>query len=87
MLCIIFENQSSVLGNRTPDNETDIVWYVGEHLPEFDVHKVCEIQVDGHELEVIENTFPNFPIPRDRRTVRFFGDFARMVVGNLSKEG
>lgn len=64
------------------------VWHVGEKnpVPYEKVIAVTEVQADGDELEHIEDMFQlnkQIPIPR-RRVVRWFGDHAKLIVGNLT---
>lgn len=63
-------------------------WHVGYPNPVayHEVREVLEVQADGDELEHIETMFQRgkeLPIPR-RRVVRWFGDHAKLIVGNLT---
>jgi hypothetical protein len=46
------------------------------------VDEITEIQVDNTELEYIRDNIPGLPIP-NKRVVKFYGDTAKMIVGNL----
>jgi hypothetical protein len=56
-------------------------FHVQSDLSEF-VPYVSEIQVYGTELAWITEKIPNLPIP-DKRVVKFYGDTAKLIVGNL----
>jgi len=62
-------------------------WHVGEKNPVAynEVQDVEEVQADGDELEHIKDMFLNqMPLPTPRnRVVRWFGDHAKLIVGNL----
>jgi hypothetical protein len=71
-------------------------WHVGEPIcVEYDeVRAIAEIQADGHELEYIENQYSgqvaamttkvySIPRPNNKRVIRWFGDIAQTIVGNL----
>jgi hypothetical protein len=46
------------------------------------VDRITAIQVDNTELEYIRDNIPGLPIP-NKRVVKFYGDTAKMIVGNL----
>lgn len=56
-------------------------YHVGADLSNFALF-VDEIQVDNTELEYIRENIPGLPIP-NKRVVKFYGDTAKMIVGNL----
>ena len=62
-------------------------WHVGEPNPvRFEhVDDVIEVQADGDELEHIEMMFRSnsFPLFFNKRVCRWFGDYAKLIVGNL----
>jgi hypothetical protein len=43
---------------------------------------IDEITVDGYELQDIRDRIPGLPIP-NRQVVKFYGDTAKMIIGNL----
>lgn len=45
------------------------------------IHTVM-VQADGHELSAIEEQFYNVPM-HEGRVVRWFGETAKFIVGNL----
>lgn len=62
-------------------------WHVGQGNPVayHDIVNVEDVQADGDELDHIQQMFlqtATLPIPRGR-VVRWFGDHARLIVGNL----
>jgi hypothetical protein len=62
-------------------------WHVGQGNPVgyYEVEDVEEVQADGDELDHIQNMFLKtapLPIPRNR-VVRWFGDHAKLIMGNL----
>lgn len=67
-------------------NGKERIWHVGEKNPIGfkEVSDVDEVQADGDELQHIQDMFINstFPIPNGR-VVRWFGDHARLIIGNL----
>lgn len=60
-------------------------WYVGESTTPLheDAHLVCEIEASGAELEHIKARMTNIPLCYTEATCRWFGDMAKMIVGNL----
>ncbi len=56
-------------------------FHIQSDLSEF-IPYVSEIQVHGTELAWIAEKIPNLPIP-DKRIVKFYGDTAKLIVGNL----
>lgn len=62
-------------------------WHVGQGNPVAynEVADVEEVQADGDELQHIQDMFLKtapLPMPRNR-VVRWFGDHAKLIVGNL----
>jgi len=69
------------------DTSYRYIWYVGgdTEMPKFTAESVTSIQADGDELEHIKTMFTAhnaIPIPRGR-SVKFYGETAQMIVGNL----
>jgi hypothetical protein len=63
------------------------IWHIHEPNPitYYEVNAIDEIQADGDELEYIHNMFlltHSLPIPKGR-VIRWFGDYAKLIVGNL----
>lgn len=70
-------------GNQTTVEET---WYVGNKItPSLKraIRDVLEVQADGDELMHILKNFSGIPQHNTRRVVRWFGDDARFIVGNI----
>ena len=73
--------------NDRPVYEKDYSWHVGDGIPSgFD--DVCEVQADGHELDLILKRFPNLPIAKYengdlKRVMLWSGDFAKFIYHNL----
>ncbi len=67
------------------DGDLCLVWHVGQKNPVeyLDVPKVTEVQADGHELEYIYENFTDLPHLSNGRVVRWFGDHARFIAGNI----
>jgi hypothetical protein len=65
--------------------EQKYTWHIGEKLPfsPKDVKSVIEIQADGDELNAIvdQGLFDIYGI--EKQVLRFFGDQARFIIGNL----
>ena len=59
-------------------------WHVGESpiSSEF-IDYIEVIQADCDELEYIFKKFSNIPYVSNKRVVRWFGDHAKFIVGNL----
>lgn len=60
-------------------------WHVGtkyEHN-EHTIDHVTEVQADGHELEWVLREFNNIPTIRARRVMRWHGDIAKFIAGQL----
>jgi hypothetical protein len=51
------------------------------HIGEKVIVDVIEVQADGHELELIRNTF-NVPCVKGKRIQRWYGDYAKYIAGN-----
>ena len=72
--------------NRTVEGDRQTLeWHVGDTVtPTFHrlAHNVLEVQADGDELAHIR-THNLALVPTGRRMVRFFGDDAKRIVGNL----
>ena len=85
MMCIQFTDDA--------DGDTCGIfeWHIGDKVSEEMLTKLSWgkrfvpdlVQADGHELEWIIGNFPGLIIPRGR-VVRFFGDTARLIAGNIS---
>ncbi len=71
-------------------------WHVGEKNPiNFgETSMISEIQVDGHELQHIQDQYCgqvaamttrvySIPMPSNKRVIRWFGDIAQTIVANL----
>jgi len=60
-------------------------WHVGSPKPLSyeDITSVEYIQADGHELDLIKNTFDNTLIMPHKVVVRWYGDIAKTIIGNL----
>lgn len=68
------------------ENKKEFTWHIGEETKHF--HRNAEVfnmvQADGDELMHIVSLFgPNMPVPTGKRVVRWYGDFARTILGNL----
>lgn len=61
-------------------------WHVGEQLiiTNGDVDDVRYVLADGHELEFIKKEFVNITYSDSMRIVKFYGDQAKSIVGNLN---
>ncbi len=44
---------------------------------------VIEMQADGDELDHIRNLYSNIPFRDGKRAVRWYGEMAKFIVGNL----
>jgi hypothetical protein len=63
----------------------ELHWHITKDCP-IDYSKITEIQdiqADGDELSYIIIRFKNLIIPQHRKVVRWFGDTAQHIVGNL----
>jgi hypothetical protein len=72
--------------NILMESGRSVEWHVGESNPiEWDKTVFVEtVQADGHELEHIKALFgPTLPTAKGR-VVRWFGDDAKTIVGNLT---
>lgn len=67
------------------NNGLELTWHIGKGIPvSYDhVNDVSEIQADGDELSRILEKFDNLPMAKNGRVVRYFGDHARFIVGNI----
>lgn len=70
-----------ILKNGTLKGQ-EIIWNVGNPVPKIDVIKVVMVQADGDELGHIESEFSGLPMGKGR-VIRWFGDHARFIMGNL----
>lgn len=83
---------ASLPGLHKEDEEDDVYWidwHLGQENPIasilYNLTAMCDlfvIHVDGHELDLIRLHIQNLPVSNGR-TVLFYGDFARMIAGNL----
>lgn len=84
----LYATEYSENGGETPV----ILWHVGTPFPsdiaKFAMQKTTlELQADGDELEHIKRVFSlggtyTIPMPQ-KRVVRWYGDIARTIIGNL----
>ena len=62
-------------------------WHVGEATNHIIIraNEVVAVQADGDELEFVLSNFGNLPrtLPVDRRVMRWYGDHAKFIAGNL----
>lgn len=60
-------------------------WHVGEDfsIPMHETDLVVSVQADGDELTHVIGKFAHLPYPRNTRVVRWFGDWAKLIAGNL----
>ena len=60
-------------------------WHVGEHFDKLqeiaELNSNIAVQADGDELMHIGRSFPSFVCKRNVQ--RWYGDIARMILGNL----
>lgn len=77
---------------RTGSSGGNTTWQLGTLvrqmdpvLESFDAYadRVLYLEADGKELEYIKGLFPNIPIPRDKKTARWYGDIARTILFSL----
>ena len=64
----------------------EYTWHVGQKNPVLfkNVDDVIEVQADGDELQHIEMMFVGgFPLFFNKRVCKWYGDFAKLIVGNL----
>lgn len=62
-------------------------WYLAETVPCIDVQLVNEVVATGDELLAVKEVFKNLPYPSywvREDDVRWFGDHAKFIAGNLS---
>ena len=72
------------INNNTVQDTAFMEWHIGGTPIKYNmVNNVIQCCVDGHELEFIKNNFTNIVIPKHQKVVRFFGETAKMIVGNL----
>lgn len=64
-------------------NRNTISWHVGEPVPPFVAADVASVQADCDELAYIENEFTGIPRVKGKWVVRWYGDDARFIAGNL----
>ncbi len=61
-------------------------WHVGEPLSipaRLDLDRVVSVQADSDELNYLYDRFPDLPRVKDSKVIRFYGDTAKFIVGNL----
>jgi len=60
-------------------------WHVGQGNPVgyYEVEDVEEVQADGDELDHIQNMFLKTMCKFILTVVRWFGDHAKLIMGNL----
>ncbi len=64
-------------------------WHVGDgpimgiFVPGNALERVVMVQVDGHELEAVKDQLRYLPGSYTGRVVRWYGDHARFIIGNL----
>ena len=60
-------------------------WHIGEglHLSSSSIQDVIEVRADGDELEHVLHTSIGLPLAPGKKSMRWFGDFAKLIVGNL----
>ena len=60
-------------------------WMIADSSP-LNLHQfdsVKNIQVDGDELDYVYSRFPSLCMVRNAKSVKWFGDDAKFIVGNL----
>ena len=67
------------------ENGQQIKWNVGTETPTSYADEVYELQADGDELDYISDKFGLIaaPRPKGQQVVRYYGDQARFILGNL----
>lgn len=60
------------------------IWHVSKDTASLRniAEDVTEVQASDDELEFIRDHINNLPIPKNR-VVRWYGDLAKLIVGNL----
>ncbi len=64
-------------------DKPDLHWHIGESVEDNLIHDIWMVQADGDELVYIETRFINLRNVRRTRVVRWYGDDAVFIVGNL----
>ncbi len=60
-------------------------WHIGEPKPlrSYEERWIIEVQADGDELVYIRRNYSNLPLAHSLVAVRYYGDHAKFIVGNL----
>ena len=64
-------------------------WHVGGSHPfgadnYSAITDIAHVQADGDELEFVNTSFTNLRTRQNKRVVRFYGDDAKTIAGNLT---
>lgn len=74
--------------SQCPTITGSIEWRVGERENTEVIRKMArhatEVKADCDELEFIINHFKNIPRRKNALVVRWYGDLAKLIAGNLS---
>jgi len=57
-------------------------WHFGSRIV-YELDNVLELHADGDELDAVKKMFPNAPVAKGKSHAKFYGDFAKVIVGNL----
>ena len=83
---IVIDMALDIVMRKSPTEIATKQWRVGQGSPVgySEVNDVLEIQASGDELGHIYAFFPNVSFRTNVPAVRWFGDEARFIVGNLT---
>ena len=71
----------SMAGFLTKKDGTQSQFHLGVQFTSNDARDAVEVQLDGDELQHVQNTMSNLPMA-SRRVVVYFGDHAKFIISN-----